>query len=41
MDFEWSPDQIALREKAAAVAAAGVAKYGRDTASWMNGYSKE
>jgi len=41
MDFEWSPEHIALREKAAAVAADGVARYGRDTASWMNGYSKE
>lgn len=41
MDFEWTPDQIALRDKAAAVAADGVARYGRTAASWMNGYSKE
>ena len=41
MDFEWSPELVALREKAAAVAADAVARYGRHNDSWMNGYSKE
>ena len=41
MDFEWSPELMALREKAAAVAADAVARFGRHNDSWMNGYSKE
>jgi len=41
MDFSWTPEQIALREKAAAVAADAVARYGRSNDSWINGYSKE
>ena len=41
MDFEWSPDQIALREEAAAVAADAVQRFGRHNVTWMNGYSKE
>ena len=41
MDFEWSPELKALREKAAAVAADAVARFGRHNDSWMNGYSKE
>ena len=41
MDFSWTPEQTALREKAAAVAAAAVAEYGRSNDSWINGYSKE
>ncbi|MEI8240730.1 MAG: acyl-CoA dehydrogenase family protein, partial [Actinomycetota bacterium] len=34
-------DQNALRERAAAVAADAVARYGRHNDSWINGYSKE
>ena len=41
MDFEWSPELVALRERAAKVAADAVARFGRHNDSWMNGYSKE
>jgi alkylation response protein AidB-like acyl-CoA dehydrogenase len=41
MDFEWTPEQVALREQARAVAAEAVARYGRHNDSWINGYSKE
>lgn len=41
MDFAWEPDHLTLRETAAAVAAEGVARYGRANDSWINGYSKE
>ena len=41
MNFEWTPELLALRERARAVAMDGVAKYGRHNDSWMNGYSKE
>ena len=41
MDFSWTPEQQALRQKAAAVAADAVARYGRSNDSWINGYSKE
>ena len=41
MDFDWTPEQVALRKKAAEIAADGVARYGRFNDSWMNGYSKE
>ncbi|MEQ1703595.1 MAG: acyl-CoA dehydrogenase family protein [Ilumatobacteraceae bacterium] len=41
MDFSWTPEQIALREKAAAVAADADARCGRSNDSWINGYSKE
>jgi alkylation response protein AidB-like acyl-CoA dehydrogenase len=41
MDFEWSPELVALRERAAAVAAEAVARYGRSNDSWINGFSKE
>ena len=41
MDFSWTPEQQALREKAASVAADAVARYGRANDSWINGYSKE
>ncbi len=41
MDFEWTPEQIALRNQARAVAADGVARFGRTNASWINGFSKE
>ncbi len=41
MDFTWTPEQIELREKARAVAADAVARFGRHNDSWINGYSKE
>ena len=41
MDFDWTPEQRALRAEAAEVAAEGVRKYGRFNDCWMNGYSKE
>jgi alkylation response protein AidB-like acyl-CoA dehydrogenase len=41
MNFEWTPELVALRERARAVALDGVAKYGRHNDSWMNGYSKD
>ena len=41
MDFAWTAEQKALRERAAAVAADGVARYGRSNDSWINGFSKE
>ena len=41
MDFSWTPDQVALREEAAAVAADAVSRFGRHNDAWMNGYSKE
>jgi alkylation response protein AidB-like acyl-CoA dehydrogenase len=41
VDFAWTPEQLALRAQAAAVAAAAVARYGRHNDSWINGYSKE
>ena len=41
MDFDWSPEHIALRSKARTVAPDAVARYGRFNDTWMNGYSKE
>ena len=41
VDFDWSPEHIALRTKARAVAQDAVARYGRFNDTWMNGYSKE
>ncbi|MEN9504983.1 MAG: hypothetical protein RI958_909 [Actinomycetota bacterium] len=41
MDFDWTPDQIELREQARKVAAEAVARYGRSNDAWINGYSKE
>lgn len=41
MDFSWTPEQIALRERAREVALDAVARFGRSNDSWMNGYSKE
>ena len=41
MDFVWTPEQVELRAEARKVAAEGVAKYGRHSDAWMNGYSKE
>ena len=41
MDFDWSPEHIALRNKARTVAHDAVSRYGRFNDTWMNGYSKE
>ncbi len=41
MEFSWTPEQLALRDEAAAVAKQAVATYGRSNDSWINGYSKE
>jgi alkylation response protein AidB-like acyl-CoA dehydrogenase len=41
VDFSWSSEQLALRDKARAVANAAVERYGRHNDSWINGYSKE
>ena len=41
MDFALSPELLALRDRARAVAADGVAAFGRRNDSWINGYSKE
>ena len=41
MDFDWTPEQNALREQAREVATDAVAKYGRHNDSWINGYSKD
>ena len=41
MDFTWTSDQVALREKARTVAEDAVNKYGRFNDTWMNGYSRE
>ena len=41
MDFAWTPEQTALRERARLVAAKAVEKYGRFNDTWMNGYSRE
>ena len=41
MDFAWTPEQTALRERARLVARKAVEKYGRFNDTWMNGYSRE
>jgi alkylation response protein AidB-like acyl-CoA dehydrogenase len=41
MEFSWTPEQVALRTHAAAVAADAVRRYGRHNDSWINGYSKD
>ena len=41
VDFDWSPEHVALRSKARTVALDAVARYGRFNDTWMNGYSKE
>ncbi len=41
MDFRLGPELETLRERARAVAADGVARFGRHNDSWINGYSKE
>ena len=41
MDFAWTSEQVALREKARTIAKDAVNKYGRFNDTWMNGYSRE
>jgi alkylation response protein AidB-like acyl-CoA dehydrogenase len=41
MDFEWTPQQQALREQARDFARDAVARHGRANDSWINGYSPE
>ncbi len=41
LDFRLESELEALRERAAAVAAEGVAEFGAFTDSWINGYSKD
>ena len=41
MDFTWTAEQNALRERARQVARRGVERYGRANDSWINGYCKE
>ena len=41
MDFDWTPEQQALRAQAREVAADAVARFGRHNDSWINGYSDE
>ena len=41
MDFDWTPEQIALREQARKVAVEAVERYGRHNDSWINGFSKD
>ena len=41
MDFDWTPEQQALRQQAREVAADAVARFGRHNDSWINGYSNE
>ena len=41
VDFAWTPEQLALRERAREVARGAVERYGRHNDWWINGYSKE
>jgi alkylation response protein AidB-like acyl-CoA dehydrogenase len=41
MDFDWSPDLLALQAEAREVAAKAVATYGVHDDAWINGYSRE
>lgn len=41
LDFRLNPELELLRQRAAKVAAEGVAEFGRHNDSWINGYSKE
>ena len=40
MDFDWTPEQVALRAQARAVATSAVARFGRYNDSWINGFHK-
>src|SRR4051794_41626385 len=41
MDFDWSPELLALQAEAQEVAAKAVATYGQFDDAWINGYSRE
>ena len=41
MDFSWTSHQLALRERARAVAQDAVSRYGASSDAWMNGFSKQ
>lgn len=41
MDFAWTPEQTALRQRARDVATAAVEQYGRSNDSWINGFSRD
>jgi alkylation response protein AidB-like acyl-CoA dehydrogenase len=41
VDFDWSPELIALRDEATEVAEKAVATYGVHDDAWINGFSKE
>jgi len=41
VDFALTPELLDLRRRARAVAADGVARFGRSNDSWINGYSKQ
>ena len=41
MDFAWTDEQNALRERARTIALDAIARHGRHNDSWINGYSKE
>jgi alkylation response protein AidB-like acyl-CoA dehydrogenase len=41
VDFEWSPELLALRAEAAEVADKAVVDYGVHDDAWINGYSRE
>ncbi len=41
MDFSWTAEQIALRNKARMVAESAVQRFGRSNDSWINGHNKE
>ncbi len=40
MEFGWTAEQVALRDRARKVAEEAVARYGRHNDCWINGYSK-
>ncbi len=41
VDFDLSPELVALRDRARTVAAEGVRDFGRHNDSWINGFSKD
>ncbi len=41
VDFNFTPEQVELRERARKVAAEGVAAHGRFNDSWINGFSRD
>ena len=41
MDFDWSPELLALRAEAEEAADKAIAEYGEHDDAWINGYSRE